>query len=128
MKDVSQFLTEIVAITSVLIITSVMGFIASAMLINAAGTEDKSESWDTIARGVATVNIILFGTLLGFGIYIMWHAIRTEKSQRAAAESKSSSTLTTEPPQSSWKQLFVGNNRSSDPFFTQLLIDIVLGH
>lgn len=105
-----------------------MGFIASAMLINAAGTEETSESWDTIARGVATVNIILFGTLLGFGIYIMWHAVRTERSKRAAAEPKLSPTLSSEPPQNSWKQLLVGNNRSSDPFFTQLLIDVVLGH
>lgn len=122
---VTHFLTEIIGLTSVVIITSIMGFIASAMLINAANTDIRSNLWNTIARGVATVNIILFGALLGFGIYIMWHAVRTERTKRAARH-----TLST-PPVTANNSYTVSNHfwhdLISDPFLTQSVIKAVTG-
>lgn len=76
----SQYMKEIIGLTSVILITSVMGFIASAMLLNAADTESTSDSWDTAARWIGGINIVLFAVLLGFGIYIMYRAAKHEKS------------------------------------------------
>lgn len=81
-KAWSQYMWEIVGLTSVILISSVMGFVASAMLLNAADTDSTSDTWDTAARWIGGINIVLFAAMLGFGIYIMYRAVRYEKSGR----------------------------------------------
>lgn len=107
----SQYMKEIIGLTSVILITSVMGFIASAMLLNAADTESTSDSWDTAARWIGAINIVLFAVLLGFGIYIMYRAAKHEKSGfRVTAPRWKTQGGTVKPVVKS-----VANNTSSKP-------------
>lgn len=86
-----KFMKGILALTIIVIFSSIFGFIASAMLLNGADTDSQSDHWKSVARGIGGWNIVMFGALLAIGIYVMvdahkYHTItHTLEQQHAIA-------------------------------------------